>query len=43
MGVDLKFHDGASHAIIDGVPAAKPRPRKAKAKAPDGTDQGDLF
>mgnify|MGYP000409731333 CR=1 FL=1 len=28
---------------IDGAPAAKPPPRKAKPKAPDGTDQGDLF
>ena len=42
MGVELTFHDGASHATIDGAPAAKPRPRKPRP-APAKTDQGDLF
>ncbi|MEE2980033.1 MAG: exodeoxyribonuclease VII large subunit, partial [Pseudomonadota bacterium] len=39
MGVELTFHDGASHATINGAPAAKPRPRKPRP-APTKTDQG---
>lgn len=43
MGVGLTFHDGASHATIDGAPTPKLSPRKSKPKPPDGNDQGDLF
>ena len=42
MGVELTFHDGASHATIDGARLAKLRPRKSR-RAPAKTDQGDLF
>ncbi len=41
--VEIEFHDGRLKAAVNGLTAAKPKPRKNKPAKTPGQDQGNLF